>query len=74
MVPLDSNSHKHSSMQIIQSLEERIYCEVDRRLSQVARAAVKSPSLEIFKTLLVIVLGSWLLVALFEKGFEQDDP
>lgn len=39
MAPLDSNSHKHSSMQIIQSLEERIYCEVDRRLSQVAQSS-----------------------------------
>ena len=44
------------------------HCEGDRALAQVTREVVDSPSVEIFKTHLDVVLGKQLWVAPAERG------
>lgn len=50
------------------ALESACYCECDKTPAKVVQEVVESPSLEVLKSLLEMVLGSWLLVALWVWG------
>lgn len=47
------------------ALESAFYWQCDQTLAKVVQEVVESPSLEVLKSLLDMVLGSWLLMALW---------
>lgn len=53
--------------------EALLCCEGNTALTKVARKAVKSPLLEIFKMCLDTVLGNLLWVSQFDQGVGVDD-
>jgi len=52
----------------LKSREHFFTVRVNKHWHRLSREVVESPSLEIFKSHLDMVLGSWLWVALLEQG------
>lgn len=77
MVPWERmrvNGHKLKDKKIHANIRKHVFIvRVAKHLSRLLREVMNSPSLEIPKAHLALVLGSWLRVALPGQGVGLDD-